>query len=229
MCEPTMDGTIRTIDDLKACLQGRVSDRRFVHSVGVAQCTSQLLGMYPSNDYPKAWNGFDAALFCGLSHDMAREMDDVSILGCCRENSIVLSSEEIEAPVLAHGKVSAHMVAALCGDYPSSWREAIEVHTTGCPGMDGLALALFCADFIEPSRRFMTDERRAYYLSSPSLGACAYRILCDMIDHWVVSGIQCISKQSLGMKAYLESKGMDEGRIPWLGRESGASKCGGGR
>lgn len=214
-----MGFTIETIDGLKSHLSSLVSERRFVHSVGVAQTTAQLLAKYPSNDYPKTWCNFDAARFCGLAHDMAREMDDASILSYCKENGVTLTQEEVKAPVLAHGKVSAHIAMKLCGNYPSSWMRAIEVHTTGCSDMDSLALALFCADFIEPSRRFMTDERRSYYLSSPTLQACSYRILCDMIDHWVACGFASVSSGSLAMKAHLESLGADEGRFPWLDRE----------
>jgi len=216
---------IADIEDLDRFLKGKVSEKRYVHSQGVAETTARLLEQYPSDDYPKTWKGFDAAYFCGLSHDIAREMDDASILAYCHENSIGLSQQEIDAPVLAHGKVSADIVSKLCPDYPSSWKNAIEVHTTGCAGMDSLALALFVADFIEPSRRFMTDERRSYYLASPNLGSCAYRVLCDMIDHWRESGFLSIANGSLEMKADLEAKGCDEGRFPWMDR----NVAGGGR
>ena len=216
---------IANIEDLDGFLKGKVSEKRYIHSQGVAATTARLLELYPSNDYPKTWKGFDAAYFCGLSHDIAREMDDASILAYCHENSVELTQQEIDAPVLAHGKVSADIVSKLCPGYPSSWKRAIEVHTTGCAGMDSLALALFVADFIEPSRRFMTDERRSYYLASPNLEACAYRVLCDMMDHWKESGFLCIAKGSVEMKADLEAKGCDEGRFPWLDRETSKGGC----
>lgn len=215
--------TIETIDDLDSYLKGRVSQKRYIHSRGVAETASKLLVQYPLEDYPRMWKGFDAAFFCGLSHDIAREMDDASILGYCHENSLELSKQEIDSPVLAHGLVSADIVSKLCPDYPRSWKTAIEVHTTGCAEMDSLALAIFCADFIEPSRRFMTSERRDYYLSSPNLGACAYRILCDMIDHWKESGFVDIAIGSLEMKAYLEAKGCSVGRFPW--KDRGGRSC----
>ncbi len=219
----TVDARISTIGDLDRFLKSKVSAKRYVHSQGVAATMVRLLEMYPSNDYQKTWNGMDAAFFCGLSHDIARELDDDSILAYCHENSVELTHQEIDAPVLAHGKVSADIVSKLCPGYPSSWKRAIEVHTTGCAGMDSLALALFVADFIEPSRRFMTDERRSYYLASPNLGSCAYRVLCDMMDHWKESGFLCIAEDSLKMKAYLEAKGFGEGRFPWNDR--GGSGC----
>lgn len=216
---------IARIGGLDRFLKSRVSEKRYVHSQGVAATTARLLELYPSGDYPKTWKGIDAASFCGLSHDVAREMDDASILAYCHENSIGLTQQEIVSPVLVHGKVSADIVSRLFPGYPDSWKKAIEVHTTGCAGMDSLALALFVADFIEPSRRFMTDERRSYYLASPNLGSCAYRVLCDMMDHWKESGFLRIANGSLEMKADLEAKGCDEGRFPWMGRNA----AGGGR
>ncbi len=206
---------ICTVEELEEYLKNTVSERRYIHSVGVAQTTKMLLEKYGCKANPKQWNGFCAPIFCGLAHDLARELSDDSIVQYCKENGLSLAKEEIATPVLAHGLVSADMAKKLCGDYPSSWERAIRVHTVGSTNMDDLALALFSADFIEPSRRFMTDERRSYYLSASDLASCAYRILCDMLDHWKKSGNFEISEDAKQMKAELEERGCAEGRFPW--------------
>ena len=198
--------TISTVEELDSFLRSTVSEKRYVHSVGVAQTTEEVLRHFGCRDYCKTWNGFDAASFCGLAHDIAREMTDASLLEYCKENGLFLSKEDIEAPVLAHGTVSAEIVMGLAGRYPMSWYKALCVHTTGNVGMDDLALALFIADYIEPSRRFMTDEKRAFYLGSRDISQCAYRILCDMISHWREVGFHDASSGSLAMKEYLERK-----------------------
>jgi len=195
---------IFTADDLKAYIQGRMSERRYVHSLGVADTTEAVLSHFGCRDYTKHWNDIDAAHFCGLAHDIAREMTDEEILKNCTEKGIVLSSEDIKAPVLAHGIVSAEMAMDLAGGFPMSWYKALCVHTSGNAGMDELALALFIADYIEPSRKFMTDEKRAFYLGSSDIGQCAYRILCDMIGHWKDKGFFEASKGSVAMKSWLE-------------------------
>ncbi len=206
---------ICTIEELKEYLKRTVSERRYIHSLGVAQTTEMLLEKYGCKGCPSEWNGFVAPAFCGISHDLARELSDSSILEYCEKNGLKLSKEDLVSPVLAHGLVSSHLAKELCGSYPASWKKAIIAHTTGSADMDDLALALFSADFIEPSRRFMTNERRAYYLCAPSLGACAYRILCDMMDHWKQSGNFEPSEGSKAMKAQLEAQGCAEGRFPW--------------
>ena len=198
--------TVCTIDDLSAFLRTTVSEKRYVHSLGVAKTTADVLSHFGCSDYCRTWNGFEAPAFCGLAHDIAREMTDASLLEYCRNNGLYLSQEDIVAPVLAHGTVSAEIAMDLVGRYPMSWYKALCVHTTGNAGMDDLALALFIADYIEPSRRFMTDEKRAFYLASRDISQCAYRVLCDMISHWREVGFHDASSGSLAMKDYLERK-----------------------
>ena len=200
MSEPT----IFTSDDLRSYLKSTVSERRYLHSLGVAETTAKVLDHFKCTDYTRRWNGFDAPTFCGLAHDIAREMSDASLIEFCKKNNIYLSKEDIVAPVLAHGIVSADIAVSLAGRFPMSWYKAIAVHTTGNAGMDDLALALFIADYIEPTRKFMTDQRRGFYLGSAGISQCAYRVLCDMIDHWRQTGFHDASSGSVAMKEFLE-------------------------
>lgn len=206
---------IYTAEELKEYLKNTVSERRYLHSIGVAQTAARLLEKYQCQTSPKEWNNFSAPIFCGLAHDLARELSDASILEYCEKNGLTLSKEEIDSPVLAHGLVSSHMAKNLCGNYPPSWENAIVVHTLGSSNMDALALAIFSADFIEPSRRFMTEQRRAYYLSAPNLETCAYWILCDMINHWKETNSFDLSDKTIAMKRELENKGCAHGYSPW--------------
>ena len=199
---------IFTSEQLAALLRETVSEKRYVHSLGVAETAASVLERYHCSDYEKSWNGFQAPQFCGLVHDIAREMTDARLLEYCRKNNIFLSKEDIESPVLAHGTVSAEIAYGLVGSYPFSWYKALCVHTSGNAGMDDLALALFIADYIEPSRVFMTQEKRDFYLGSENIYRCAYRILCDMIEHWREKGFHDASSGSLAMLGWLEkSKG----------------------
>ncbi len=197
---------ICTIEQLSDVLKKTVSERRFIHSVGVAQTTTMLLEYYGCTDYVKTWNGLEAGAFCGLAHDLAREMPGQALIEYCRNNGVELTDWEIKSPVLAHGKASAHMASLLAPGYPESWKKAIEAHTTGRNGLDDLAQALFVADFIEPSRTFLTEEKRRQYLAKASLTACEYAILCDMIAHWKEKGYHDASEGSLLLKRELEEK-----------------------
>ncbi|MCF0237379.1 MAG: hypothetical protein HUK24_02175 [Sphaerochaetaceae bacterium] len=197
---------ICTIEELQEHLKNSVSQKRYEHSVGVAKTLEFLLEKYPKEDYPKTWNGFSAGSFCGLAHDLGREYSDSDILEFCNRKNIVLSEEEKRSPVLAHGFVSAALVEELCPGYPLSWKRAIESHTDGDIGLDSLGYGLFVADYIEPGRVFMTEERRQKYLSSSSLGGAALLVLKDMMAHWKEKGYNEVSSKALGMKKELEEK-----------------------
>jgi len=195
-----------TFETIASVLRSTVSERRYLHSIGVAQTTEMLLEHYGCTNYEKTWNGFTAGAFCGMVHDLARENTDENLLKYCREHNVKLTDEEQASPVLSHGKVSADMARKLCPDYPASWQRAVELHTTGGADMDDLALALFAADFIEPTRKFLTDAQRNAYLEHPSLDACTYAILCDMIAHWQKKGYHEASGASLALKKDLEMR-----------------------
>ncbi len=197
---------ISTVEDFKSYLKQNLSEHRYMHSLGVAQATEAVLSHYGCKDYEKTWSGFSAGEFCGLAHDIAREMPDKDLVRYCDEYSLPITEAERLSPVLVHGLVSAHMALSLCGNYPSSWYLAICEHTTGDTGMDDLALALFVADFIEPGRKHLTDEKRESYLSQASLVRCAYAILCDMMDHWKEKGYHDASANSVALKADLEMR-----------------------
>ncbi len=199
--------SIFTYEKLKSLLRKTVSEKRYLHSLGVAKTSDEVLKHFSCTDYDASWHDFDAPHFCGIVHDIAREMGDSELLAFCNARGILLSKEDVEAPVLAHGTVSAEIAMDLVGSYPISWYKALCVHTTGNAGMDDLALALFIADYIEPTRVFMTEARRGFYLSSANLSQCAYRILCDMIEHWRQKGFHQPSSGSLLMKASLEKRG----------------------
>lgn len=198
--------TICTIEQLKAVLKDSVSEKRYLHSLGVAATTEELLKHYNCKNYVKTWNGFSAGEFCGIAHDFAREKTDSQILDYCKTNNIELTPEQINAPVLAHGVVSAHMVKKIVGDYPESWYRAICVHTTGESNMDDLALALFAADFIEPTRVFLSDEKRQYYKDRKTLIECEYEILSDIIAHWKEKGYHDASESSNRLMSELKEK-----------------------
>lgn len=198
--------TICTIEQLKNHLKQTVSEKRFIHSEGVAQTTEKLLEYFNCKNYVKLWNGFSAGTFCGFAHDLSREYTDEQWLDYCKERNYRLEQYMIDSPVMVHGFVSAETAKHLVGDYPESWYRAIENHTIGNKDMDDLALALFIADYIEPSRTYITDKQREAYLANPSIYACAYNVLCDMMSYWKNVKHYKDHNVTLAMKEDLEKK-----------------------
>lgn len=194
------------IEEIRTLLKKTVSEKRYIHCLGVAGATADILRHYNCSDYTHTWNGYEAASFCGTVHDLARELSGPQMIEYCENNSIEISEEERKSPLLLHGKASVSMIEKITGKIPDDWKTAICIHTTGDRKMNDLALALFIADFIEPSRTYMTDERRNGYLAENSLQKCAYSVLVDIMNHWAEKAEHSASSLSLAMKADLEKR-----------------------
>lgn len=195
---------ISTVEQLKDYLKTHLSEARYNHCLMVAKTTEMVLSRYNCKDYVKEWNGFSAGTFVGLAHDLCREMKDEELISYCNENSIPYSDYEKNNPVFLHGYAAAREIAVLCGEIPESWKYAISVHTLGDADMDELALALYISDYIEPSRKYMTQDRREKYLSCPNIRLCAYSVLCDILHHIKEKYNSAVCSNSQRMKDYLE-------------------------
>lgn len=193
---------LKKTDFINDFVKNRISEKRYIHSCGVASVCKTILDHYGKPD--ETYNGICSSYFCGMCHDLGREISDSKIIEYCKNNNINLTEEETNAPVLAHGKVSATIAQQLIPGYPAQWKKAIEEHTCGSIEMSDLSLALFVADYIEPSRTFMTDEKRAFYLSRPSLEECAYEVLLSMVKHWEEKENFTPSANSKNMLQWLE-------------------------
>lgn len=196
---------ISTVEELDSYLRENLSQKRYNHVVAVAKTCEMVLEHYNCNNYVKTWNGISAGLFCGLAHDIARELDEKQWFEICDKNNVAYDEDEKSFPVLLHGYVSAIMINEMTEGLPQSWVRAIELHTLGDSEMDDLALALFIADYIEPNRTYLTDDQRKEFLSCPTIQRCAYAILCNIIKHLQSKGVP-ISRKNKLMKEFLESK-----------------------
>ena len=176
--------TISTEAELKAYLKKNLSEKRYNHTLGVAQTAQLVLEHYSCKSADETFLGMKCGIFCGLIHDIAREFSNDRLCSYCEQHGYEPEPDQKVFPVLLHGYVSAQEAVSLMGDYPVSWYKAVCLHTVGSDNMDEVALALFIADFIEPSRSFMTDEKREFYLKQSTIEGCAFAVLSDMMKHW---------------------------------------------
>lgn len=122
----------------------RLSDRRYGHTLRVAETAGRLAGLH----------GLDPrkARLAGLLHDAAREEGKQELLRVAEEEGLPIDDLERERPMLLHGPVAAVLSHKDLGVEDGEILDAVRVHTTGEPGMGPLALALYMADKIEPDR-----------------------------------------------------------------------------
>ncbi len=132
------------LDAAESYARERLSDKRYAHTLRVAETTEHLAklhGLAP-----------ERGRLAGLLHDTAREIGKEKLLRAAEEDELSVGDFERERPILLHGPVAAELAREDLGVKDGEILDAVRAHTTGEPGMGPLALALFVADKIEPSR-----------------------------------------------------------------------------
>lgn len=137
--------------EIKERITAVMSEKRFRHSVGVAETARRLAERWGEDP--------DKAYLAGLVHDCAREMPDAVVLKRAEEFGIVIDNIERQIPHLLHGAVGAAIAASEYGITDPWVLSAVEVHTTGDAQMTGLDIVVCLADYIEPNRDFPGVDR----------------------------------------------------------------------
>ena len=124
----------------------RLSDKRYDHTLRVAAAAENLAEAH----------GLDRkrVRLAALLHDSSREVGPDELLRLAGERGLPVGPSERESPKLLHGPVAAELAREDLGVESETVLGAIRAHTTGAPGMDPVALALFLADKIEPARNY---------------------------------------------------------------------------
>ena len=132
---------------MKEDLKNILSERIYIHSVGVMEMCEKLAKIYKVD--------VEKAKIAGLLHDNAKEMSPEEMLDYVKKNNIEITEiEKINTPIL-HGKIGADIAKKKYG-VDKQIEDAIKYHTTTNIKMDTLAKILYVSDKIEMNR--MSDE-----------------------------------------------------------------------
>ena len=135
------------IEKMKEDLKNILSERRYIHSIGVMEMCEKLAKIYKVD--------VEKAKIAGLLHDNAKEMSPEEMLDYVKKNNIEITEiEKINTPIL-HGKIGADIAKKKYG-VDKQIEDAIKYHTTTNIKMDTLAKILYVSDKIEMNR--MSDE-----------------------------------------------------------------------
>ena len=132
------------IDIIKEELKQILSEKRYIHSIGVMEMAMELAQIYNID--------IETAQIAGLLHDNAKEMTDDEMLQYAKENNIQISETEKNSVKLLHGKIGADIAKKKYG-VSEEIAKAIEYHTTTNPNMDTLAKIIYVSDKIELNRK----------------------------------------------------------------------------
>ena len=121
-----------------------LSLKRFSHTLAVAD-TARRLALLHGLDPVKAE-------VAGLLHDCAKCLPLKEMQRIAKDNHLTDDPSILESGALLHSVVGAYMASTKYGCTDEEVIAAIRSHTTGQPAMRQLAMAVWLADTIEPTR-----------------------------------------------------------------------------
>ena len=130
--------------ELKKWIKKRLKEKRYIHSLGVADMAGSLMKRF---GYLKK-----AGTICGLYHDAYRYIEQDEGIRICETLGMKLYPEEYINPPLIHAPVAAAMMRNDLGPVPETFVKAVRFHTLGSRDMTKLGAAVYIADFGEVNR-----------------------------------------------------------------------------
>lgn len=169
------------LEEIRSLLEVRMRDRerRYIHSLGVAQTAVNLAREYGVDEY-------DAA-YAGLLHDWDKVLGDHEILARSAQYGIEVTGSPSAAVGLLHGPVAAYELPHIFEDASPAVCRAVARHTIGAVDMSALDMVVFIADAIEPHRRGAYAEELRSLVGSVSLDELFFRCFSQGLTY-VISG-----------------------------------------
>ena len=146
------------IDAIKTFLKDNLSEKRYKHSLGVADEAVLLAERYGAEKLK--------AYIAGLVHDVAKEIGNAEAKMLLKgKYNVELDAVEEKTHKLLHGPLGACMAQDIFDIDDVEILDAVRYHTTGKANMSVLTKVLYIADYVEPNRTFegVDDLRHLAY------------------------------------------------------------------
>ena len=135
-----------------ALAEATLTKPRLSHSREVARLASELCDRFHADE--------EKGYIAGMAHDLGRELDAAEMLLLAESDGLPVSAWERERPLILHGRAAAAILAKHTGYPDQETLQAVRDHVTGRGGMGPISRIVFVADFLEPSRDFVSPEFR---------------------------------------------------------------------
>ena len=139
------------VSDKKKYLKENLSQKRFTHSLNVAEECRKLALKYGEDP--------DKAYFAGLLHDICKELPDDEQKSLVVESGFAVCREELETRSLWHGIAGAYFVKKEFGVEDIDILNAIRFHTVGRAGMSRLEEIVYMGDLISAERDYKDVDK----------------------------------------------------------------------
>jgi len=141
------------IDNIKLLLQSRLNEKRYYHSLCVADTAKELALIYGENS--------EKAYFAGLIHDIMRNETEENMRQYMNDNKILLDDATNKSLVLWHAFLGADYISRTLGVTDADIINSVRYHTTARKNMSMLEKIIFLADCSSADRNYWNvDEIR---------------------------------------------------------------------
>ena len=166
-----------TIEEYKELLKSRLNEKRYYHSLCVADEAKRLAEKYGADS--------DKMYLAGLLHDITKNISDNEQLQTFEKFGIMLSVAEKASPLIWHAMSGALVVRHELGIQDEEIISSIRYHTTGKADMTLSQKIIFVADLTSADRNYPDiDEIRDK--ANRDLDECIIGILkftiCDIVS-----------------------------------------------
>ena len=168
--------TDMTIEEYKNHIKAKLTDKRYHHSLCVADEAVRLADRY-GGDKEKAY-------LAGLLHDVLKDTDKNEQLKLAKQFGIILSDLEISAPKLYHSLIGCEYVRQVLGVEDDEIIDAIRYHTTARANMSLLEKIIYLADYTSLDRDYNGIEqmRKAVDISMEAAMMIALKFTVDELN-----------------------------------------------
>ena len=159
---------------LKALLKNRLTDKRFYHSLCVADEAKRLALKYGGDP--------EQAYLAGLLHDITKNASKEEHFKIFADYEIDLNTIEKRTEKLWHAMSGAAYVKYILKINDDGIIDAIRYHTTAKSGMSLLAKILYLADFTSADRDYEDVDTIRAYVDDSLEKAFIYALESSIID-----------------------------------------------
>ena len=166
-----------TVEDYKLLLKDRLNEKRYFHSLCVADEARRLALKYGADP--------DKMYLAGLLHDITKNFSDDEQLQTLKKFGIMLSCTEKASPLIWHAITGALVVERELGITDVDVISSIRYHTTGKAAMTLCQKIIFVADLTSADRSY-PDILEIRNKADHDLDECIVGILkftiCDIVS-----------------------------------------------
>lgn len=172
---------------IEEIIKGTLSEKRFLHTMGVADEARRLAKRWGANE--------EESYLAGLVHDCAKELSKDTMLLRLEKYGFDMTEELKNCPGLWHGPLGSYIAADELGIDNEEILSAVRWHSTGKPDMTLLEKIIYIADFIEPNRCFdgVDAVRRMAYEDIDRAALCE----CEMVIVYTIENGKYIHSDTL--------------------------------